>query len=156
LLTDLASNNQEKYATFWQEFGRVLKEGLLEDSTNRETLAKLLRFASTASSSETQDVSLEDYVGRMKEGQDKIYYIVAESFAAAKDSPLLEIFKKKGIEVLLLSDPVDHLLGPELSEFKGFHLQSVSKGEIDLSKLEDAQEKEEQQKSAEEAKDLLE
>jgi molecular chaperone HtpG len=92
----------------------------------------------------------------MKQGQDKIYYIVADSFEAAKDSPLLEIFRKKGIEVLLLSDPVDHLVGPELSEFKGFQLQSVSKGEVDLAKLEDEQEKEEYQKTADEAKDLLE
>src|SRR5258708_12308822 len=91
----------------------------------------------------------------MKQGQDKIYYIVADSFEAAKDSPLLEIFKKKGIEVLLLSDPVDHLAGPELSEFKGFQLQSVSKGEVDLTKLEDEQEKEEYQKTADEAKYLL-
>jgi molecular chaperone HtpG len=156
LLGDLAENNKEKYATFWQEFGRVLKEGMLEDHANRETIAKLLRFATTASASQTQDVSLEDYVGRMKQGQDKIYYIVADSFEAAKDSPLLEIFRKKGIEVLLLSDPVDHLMGPELSEFKGFQLQSVSKGEVDLAKLEDEQEKEEYQKTADEAKDLLE
>ncbi len=156
LLGDLAENNKEKYATFWQEFGRVLKEGILEDHANRETIAKLLRFATTTSDGQTQDVSLEDYVGRMKQGQDKIYYIVADSFEAAKDSPLLEIFKKKGIEVLLLSDPVDHLAGPELSEFKGFQLQSVSKGEVDLTKLEDEQEKEEYQKTADEAKDLLE
>src|SRR5258706_4010831 len=156
LLGDLAENNKEKYATFWQEFGRVLKEGILEDHANRETIAKLLRFATTTSDGQTQDVSLEDYVGRMKQGQDKIYYIVADSFEAAKDSPLLEIFKKKGIEVLLLSDPVDHLAGPELSEFKGFQLQSVSKGEVDLAKLEDEQEKEEYQKTADEAKDLLE
>ncbi|GLV59127.1 chaperone protein HtpG [Dictyobacter sp. S3.2.2.5] len=156
LFTDMARNSPEKYATFWQEFGRVIKEGLLEDHNNRDTLAKLLRFATSTSGSETQNVSLEEYVGRMKEGQDKIYYIVADSYAAAKDSPLLEIFKKKGIEVLLLSDPVDHLALPELREFDGKQLQSVSKGEVDLSKLEDEQEKEEQQKSADEAKDLLE
>lgn len=156
LLSDLASKEPEKYATFWREFGRVLKEGVLEDHSNRENLAKLLRFTTTNSASETQDVSLDDYVGRMKEGQDKIYYIVADSYAAAKDSPLLEIFKKKGIEVLLLSDPVDHLVGPELHEYEGKQLQSVSKGEVDLSKLEDEQEKEEQQKNADEAKDLLE
>ncbi|GHO83336.1 molecular chaperone HtpG [Dictyobacter formicarum] len=156
LFTDLAKNSPEKYATFWAEFGRVIKEGLLEDHNNRDTLAKLLRFATSTSGSETQNVSLEEYVGRMKEGQDKIYYIVADSYAAAKDSPLLEIFKKKGIEVLLLSDPVDHLALPELREFDGKQLQSVSKGEVDLSKLEDEQEKEEQQKSADEAKELLE
>ena len=156
LLTDMAANDKEKYATFWTEFGRVLKEGVLEDATNRETLAKLLRFASSQSGSETQNVSLEDYVGRMKEGQDKIYYITAESYAAAKGSPLLEIFNKKGVEVLLLSDPVDHLLDPDLPEFNGIALQSVSRGEVDLSKLEDEQEKEEKQKAEEGAKDLVE
>jgi molecular chaperone HtpG len=156
LFADLASNDQEKFATFWREFGRVLKEGVLEDATNRESIAKLLRFSTTTNPGETQEVSLEDYVGRMREGQDKIYYIVADSYAAAKDSPLLEIFKKKDLEVLLLSDPVDHLMIPELREYQNFQLQSISKGEVDLSKFEDAQEKEEQQKSAEDAKDLLE
>ena len=156
LLGDLVANNQEKYATFWKEFGRVLKEGLAEDTTNRDTIAKLLRFATTQSGSETQDVSLEDYVSRMKEGQEKIYYIVADSYAAAKNSPLLEIFNKKGIEVLLLSDPIDHILEPDLREFKGKQLQSVARGEIDLSKLEDQQEKEENQKTADEARDLVE
>src|SRR6266702_3082272 len=157
LLSDLAANNREKYATFWQEFGRALKEGMLEDHANRESLTKLLRFASTTSSGETQDVSLEDYVARMKEGQDKIYYLIAESFAAAKDSPLLEIFKKKGVEVLLLSDPVDFLLEGEIREFQGTTLQSVSRGEIDLSKLKvEEEEKEEQQESAGETQELLE
>jgi molecular chaperone HtpG len=155
LLSDLAASNKEKYATFWKEFGRVLKEGLLEDHANYETLMKLLRFSTTTSGSEQQDVSLEDYVGRMKEGQDKIYYILADSYAAAKDSPLLEIFKKKGIEVLLLFEPVDSLMTSELRDFKGFQFQSVSRGEVDLSKLEDEEEKAEQQKSADEAKDLL-
>jgi molecular chaperone HtpG len=156
LLSDLAANNREKYATFWQEFGRALKEGMLEDHANRESLTKLLRFASTASSNETHDVSLEDYVARMKEGQEKIYYITADSYAAAKDSPLLEIFKKKGVEVLFFSDPVDLLLEPELPEFDGKRFQSVSRGEIDLTKLEDEQEKEELQKSEGEVKELLE
>lgn len=155
LLSDLAANNQEKYATFWQEFGRVLKEGLLEDHANYETLVKLLRFSTTTSGSEKQEVSLEDYVSRVKEGQDKIYYVVADSYAAAKDSPLLEIFKKKGIEVLLLSEPVDLLMTSELKDFKDLQFQSVSKGEVDLSNLEDEEEKAEQQKSADEAKDLL-
>ena len=155
LLTEMAANDKEKYAKFWTEFGRVLKEGILEDSANRETIAKLLRFASSQSGSETQDVSLEDYVGRMKEGQDKIYYITAESYAAAKGSPLLEVFNKKGVEVLLLSDPVDLLLEPDLPEFNGIALQSVSRGEVDLSKLEDEQEKEEKQKAEEGAKDLV-
>jgi len=158
LLNDLANNDKEKYATFWKEFGRALKEGLAEDHGNQEAIAKLLRFASTHNVTEVQDVSLEDYIGRMKEGQDKIYYITAESYAAAKDSPLLEIFKKKGVEVLLLSDPVDYLMGIELHEFKGTQLQSVSKGAIDLSKLKDVDEQssDEQKESIGEARDLLE
>ncbi len=158
LLNDLANNDKEKYATFWKEFGRALKEGLAEDHGNQEAIAKLLRFASTQNATEVQDVSLEDYIGRMKEGQDKIYYITAESYAAAKDSPLLEIFKKKGVEVLLLSDPVDYLMGVELHEFKGTQLQSVSKGAIDLSKLKDVDEQssDEQKESIGEARDLLE
>ncbi len=156
MLTDLVANDEQKYATFWKEFGRAFKEGLAEDPGNRETIAKLLRFASTASANETQDISLETYVARMKEGQDKIYYNIADSYDAAKDSPLLEVFKKKGIEVLLLSDPVDYILEPELSEFNGIQFQSVSRGAVDLGKLEDEQEKEEQQKAAGEFKDLVE
>jgi molecular chaperone HtpG len=158
LLNDLANNDQEKYVTFWKEFGRVLKEGLAEDPTNRETIARLLRFASTHNDNDEQNVTLEDYSGRMKESQDKIYYISAESYGAAKDSPLLEIFKKKGIEVLLLSDPVDYLVGVELNEFQGKQLQSVSKGEIDLSKLDDMEDQktEEPKESIGEAKELLE
>ncbi len=156
LLSDLAKNEPEKYSTFWKEFGRALKEGIPEDHTNQETIAKLLRFSSTLTSSETQDVSLQDYVSRMKEGQEKIYYITAETFAAAKESPLLEIFKKKDIEVLLLSDPIDYVLGTELFEYERKALQSISKGEIDLSKMEDQQEKEEQQKAASEAQELTE
>ncbi len=156
LLSDLATNDPEKYAKFWTEFGRVLKEGMVEDTANRETIAKLLRFASTTSADATQDVSLEAYIARMKEGQDKIYYLIADSYAAAKDSPLLEIFKKKGVEVLLLSDPIDHFFSPELTEFNGIQLQSISRGEIDLSKLENEQEKEEEKKIADEASGLLE
>jgi molecular chaperone HtpG len=155
MLSDLASKEPEKYQTFWDTFGRVLKEGLAEDHANRETIAKLLRFASTASESEKQTVSLDDYIGRMKEGQEKIYYIIAESHAAAKGSPLLEIFRKKGIEVLLLSDPVDYLIDMELHEYQGKQLQSVAKGEVDLGKLEDAEEKAEQQKNASEAQELV-
>ncbi|HLI87598.1 MAG TPA: molecular chaperone HtpG [Ktedonobacteraceae bacterium] len=155
LLSDMATNEPEKYATFWKEFGRVLKEGIFEDHANHEAIARLLRFSSTASNSEAQDVSLETYVGRMKEGQDKIYYLPAETFSAAKDSPLLEIFKKKGIEVLLLYDAVDHFLDTELTQFKDIPLQSILRGEVDLSKLEDEEEKKEHQKAADEAKDLL-
>lgn len=134
-LSDLAQNEPEKYATFWKIFGRVLKEGIAEDYANQETLAKLFRFSTTLSNSEVQDVALETYASRMKEGQDKIYFITAESYAAAKDSPLLEIFKQKGVEVLLLSDPVDYLFGNELREFNKLPLQSVSRGEVDLSKI---------------------
>ncbi len=134
-LADLAKNEPEKYVTFWKTFGRVLKEGIAEDPANQETLAKLFRFSTTLSSGDTQDVSLETYVSRMKEGQDKIYFITAESYAAAKDSPLLEIFKQKGIEVLLLSEPVDYLFGADFREFNKLPLQSVSRGELDLSKI---------------------
>jgi len=156
LFSDLASKEPEKYATFWNEFGRVLKEGIAEDHSNREALAKLLRFASTASGNEAQDVSLETYVARMKEGQDKIYYIIADSFAAAANSPLLEIFKKKGVEVLLLSDPVDHLLGAELHEFDGKQLQSISRGEVDLDKIKDVEEQpEEEQQTVSEVQTLV-
>ena len=145
LFSDLADKEPEKYAIFWNEFGRVLKEGMAEDHSNHKILAKLMRFASTASSSETQDVSFESYVSRMKEGQDKIYYMIADSYAAAANSPLLEIFKKKGVEVLLLSDPVDHLLVAELHEFDGKQLQSISRGEVDLSKIKDVEEQPEQE-----------
>ena len=156
LFSDLANKEPEKYATFWEQFGRVLKEGIAEDASNRESLAKLLRFASTASGSETQDVSLETYVARMKEGQDKIYYMIADSYAAAANSPLLEIFKKKGVEVLLLSDPVDHLLGAELHEFDGKQLSSISRGEVDLDKIKDVEEKpEEEQQTVSEVQALV-
>ncbi|HEV2582623.1 MAG TPA: molecular chaperone HtpG [Ktedonobacteraceae bacterium] len=140
LLADLAAKESEKYEKFWNEFGRVLKEGMAEDHANRDALAKLLRFASTTSGSEKQDVSLESYVARMKEGQDKIYYMIADSYAGAAKSPLLEIFKKKGVEVLLLSDPVDHLLTAELDVFDGRQLQSISRGEVDLEKIQDVEE----------------
>ncbi len=156
LFSDLASKEPEKYAIFWNEFGRVLKEGIAEDHSNREALAKLLRFASSASGSESQDVSLENYVARMKEGQDRIYYIIADSYAAAANSPLLEIFKKKGVEVLLLSDPVDHLLGAELYEFDGKQLQSISRGEVDLDKIKDAEAlPEEEQQTVSEVQTLV-
>lgn len=156
LLSDLANNEKEKYATFWKEFGKVLKEGVVEDNANQEAVAKLLRFSSTLTSSEVQDVSLEDYISRMKEGQDKIYYITADSFAAAKNSPLLEIFKARDIEVLLLSDPVDMWLVSNPFEFKSFHLQSVSKGEVDLAGMKNEEQKEEEEKAATEFKSLVE
>jgi molecular chaperone HtpG len=156
LLEDLAENDKEKYATFWKEFGRVFKEGLGEDHANRERIAKLARFASTHNDNDEQNVSLADYVGRMKEGQDKIYYVSAESYAAAKNSPHLEIFRKKGIEVLLLSDRVDEWAVTFLTEFEGKPLQSVAKGGLDLGKLEDDAEKKDQEKEAGEYKDFIE
>jgi molecular chaperone HtpG len=156
VLEDLAENNKEKYATFWKEFGRVFKEGLGEDHANRERIAKLARFASTHNDGDEQNVSLADYIGRMKEGQDKIYYVTAETYAAAKNSPHLEVFRKKGIEVLLLSDRVDEWAATFLTEFEGKPLQSVAKGGLDLGKLEDEAEKKEQEKEAGEYKDFIE
>ena len=146
---------KEKYTTFWKEFGRVLKEGTGEDFANKERIAKLLRFASTHLDTAEEVVSLADYVSRMKEGQEKIYYVTAETFTAARNSPHLEIFRKKGIEVLLLSDRVDEWVTGNLTEFDGKPLQSVAKGGLDLGKLEDASEKEETIKAADEDKDLL-
>ena len=156
MLEDLAENNKEKYATFWKEFGKVFKEGLGEDHANRERIAKLARFASTHKDSEEQDVALADYVSRMKEGQDKIYYVTAETYQGAKNSPHLEIFRKKGIEVLLLTDRVDEWAVSFLTEFEGKPLQSVAKGGLDLGGLADEEEKKEQEKDAGEYKDLIE
>ncbi|HLQ26065.1 MAG TPA: molecular chaperone HtpG [Acidiferrobacterales bacterium] len=155
LLEDIAAKETEKYATFWKEFGRVLKEGAVEDFANGERIAKLLRFSSTYTDNETQNVSLMDYIGRMKEGQGKIYYVTADSFAAARNSPHLEIFRKKGIEVLLLYDRIDEWVVMHLTEFDGKALQSVAKGELDLGKLEDKQEKQQQEKAAAEFKELV-
>ena len=135
LLDDLASREPDKYATFWKTFGRVLKEGVVEDSANRDRIARLLRLASTREESDTQSVSLADYIARMKEGQDAIYYITADGFAAARNSPHLEIFRKLGVEVLLLSDPIDEWVTSTLTEFDGKPLHSVAKGDLDLSKL---------------------
>jgi molecular chaperone HtpG len=145
LLEGIAKNEPEKYEQFWTAFGNVIKEGPIEDFINRERIAKLLRFSSTHTDSEKQDVSLEDYVSRMKEGQEKIYYVTADSFAAAKNSPHLEIFRKKGIEVLLLADRIDEWLVSSVSDFDGKHLQSVAKGDLDLGSLEDEEEKKEQE-----------
>ncbi len=132
MMEKIAKNDPEKYQKFWKEFGKVLKEGPAEDFANREKVAKLLRFASTHSGEKEQTVSLDDYLSRMQEGQDKIYYIAADSHSAAKNSPHQEIFRKKGIEVLLLSDRVDEWLTSNLSEYEGKKLQSVAKGELDL------------------------
>ena len=147
---------KEKYAAFWKEFGRVLKEGTGEDHANKDRIAKLLRFASTHADTPDEVVSLADYVARMKEGQEKIYYVTAETFTAARNSPHLEIFRKKGIEVLLLSERVDEWVTGNLTEFDGKQLQSVAKGGLDLGKLEDSADKEETEKAADEYKELLE
>ncbi|EMT6577165.1 MULTISPECIES: molecular chaperone HtpG [Providencia] len=137
MLEKLAKSDTEKYQTFWQQFGLVMKEGPAEDMANSETIAKLLRFATTHADSSVQNVSLEEYVSRMVEGQDKIYYITADSYAAAKGSPHLELFRKKGIEVLLLSDRIDEWMMNYLSEFDGKQFQSVSKADESLDKLAD-------------------
>ncbi len=155
VLEDLAKNDAAKYQTFWKEFGRVIKEGPIEDYKNKDRIAKLLRFASTHTDAEVPDVSLEDYVGRMIEGQDKIYYITGDSHSAARNSPHLEIFRKKGIEVLLLSDRVDEWLAGYLTEFDGKSLQSVAKGELDLGNLAENENQDQQKKAAEEHKDLI-
>ncbi|GHU03002.1 chaperone protein HtpG [Betaproteobacteria bacterium] len=146
---------KEKYGKFWTEFGRVFKEGAGEDFANKERIAKLLRFASTHTDTPDETVSLADYVARMKEGQEKIYYVTAETFTAAKNSPHLEIFRKKGLEVLLLSDRVDEWVSGYLTEFDGKQLQSVAKGGLDLGKLEDEAEKKEAEQAADEYKELI-
>jgi molecular chaperone HtpG len=156
LLESIAADNADKYATFWKEFGKVLKEGPGEDFANREQIAKLLRFSSTLDDSAEQKVALADYIARMKEGQDKIYYITADTHTAAKNSPHLEVFRKRGIEVLLLSDRVDEWLVQHLMEFEGKSLQSVAKGDLDLSKMETEEEKQEQEKIEQEAKNIVE
>lgn len=145
MLEKLAKDDAEKYQQFWQQFGMALKEGPAEDGSNKETIAKLLRFASTHTDSSAQTVSLEDYVSRMAEGQEKIYYITADSYAAAKSSPHLELFRKKGIEVLLLSDRIDEWMMSYLTEFEGKAFQSVSKADDSLNKLADEENPEQQE-----------
>ena len=144
MLEKLAKEDAEKYQQFWKEFGLVLKEGPAEDFANKETIAKLLRFASTHNDSSEQTVSLEDYVARMKEGQKAIYYITADSYVAAKNSPHLELFNKKGIEVLLLSDRIDEWMLSYLTEFDGKSLQTITKADLDLGDLADKEETEAQ------------
>lgn len=156
LLEDLAKDKAEDYAKFWTEFGRVLKEGPGEDFANKDKIAGLLRFASTHADNEVQNVSFADYVARMKPEQEAIYFITADTFAAAQHSPHLEIFRKKGIEVLLMSDKVDEWLLGSLTEFEGKKLQSIAKGDLDLGKLEDESEKEAKAKIEEDAKTLIE
>ena len=155
LIEDLSENQPEKYTIFWNEFGRVLKEGVGEDWSNKDRIAKLLRFATTSSDTPDQTVSLADYVSRMKEAQDKIYYITAESYAAAKSSPHLEIFRKKDIEVLLLSDRVDEWVTSNLPEFDGKKLVSVAKGDLDLGKLNDGDEKSDEKQDGDDNADLV-
>ncbi len=155
MLEDMVENDREKFTTFWAAFGQVLKEGVGEDATNRERIAKLLRFASTANDGAEQSVSLADYVGRMKDKQDSIYTVTADSWDTARSSPHLEIFRKKGIEVLLLSDRVDEWMLSFLHQFEGKPLVSVAKGGLDLAALADEAEKAEQERTAEDAKDLM-
>ncbi|MBH5329889.1 molecular chaperone HtpG [Eikenella sp. S3360] len=154
LLDDLQKNQPEKYAEFWQAFGNALKEGIGEDFANKDKIAALCRFASTHNDNAEQNVSLADYISRMKEGQDKIYYITADSYAAAKNSPHLEVFAKKGVEVLLLTDRVDEWVVGSLFEFEGKPLASVAKGALDLGGLTDEAEKAEQAKAEEAGKDV--
>ena len=155
-LEKLAKNDSEKYQSFWSEFGQVMKEGPAEDQNNKEKVANLLRFATTQGDSEVQDQSLHDYIARMKEGQDKIYYVAADNYSTAKNSPHLEVFKQKDIEVLLLSDRIDEWLMSHLMEHEGKQLQDVTKGSLDLGDLEGEEEKQEQEKIEEDFKDLVE
>jgi molecular chaperone HtpG len=155
MLEDMAENDKDKYAIFWTQFGQVFKEGAGEDATNRERIAKLLRFASTANDGPEQSVSFADYIGRMKDQQEGIYYVTADSWQAARSSPQLEIFRKKGIEVLLLGDRVDEWMLSFLHEVEGKPLVSVAKGGLGLDGLADESEKAEQEKTAADAKDLI-
>jgi molecular chaperone HtpG len=152
----MAKNDKENYALFWKEFGNVLKEGPAEDSINKDKISKLLRFASTHNETDIQDVSIADYISRMAESQEKIYYITAESYTAAKNSPHLELFKKKGIEVLLMSDRVDEWMMSYLQEYDGKSLVSVAKGQLDLGELEDQEDKKKIEEAEKSYKDLLE
>ncbi len=154
-LEEMAEKDPEKYARFWKAFGAVMKEGPAEDYANRDRIAGLLRFSSTHTDRPEQDVSLRDYVGRMKDGQDKIYYITAETFAAARHSPHLELLRKKGVEVLLLSERVDEWLVSHLTEFDGKPLQSVAKGGLDLNALEDQEERHSVEQAETDYRDLL-
>ena len=159
MLEELANADEQekkdKYANFWKEFGPVLKEGIGEDSTNKERIAKLMRFASTQNDTDVQNVSFADYASRMKEGQDKIYYVTADTWMAAKNSPHLEIFRKKGVEVLLLTERVDEWMLSFLNEFDGKPLVSVAKGDLDLGQLEDENEKKQKEETETDFKELV-
>lgn len=156
LLEDLAENRSDDYRSFWENFGQVLKEGVGDDFSNRERIAGLLRFASTHTGTPDQSVSLKDYVARMKDGQDRIWYVTAETYTAAASSPHLEIFRKKGIEVLLLTDRVDEWMLSHLREFEGKSLASIARGDLDLEQFADAEEKAQQEKVAEDIRPLVE
>lgn len=156
LLEKMAKKDEEKYATFWEQFGNVMKEGPAEDMANKERISSLLRFVSTEGNGDKASVSLDAYIERMKEGQEKIYYITADSMPAARHSPHLEVFRKKGVEVILLVDRVDEWLVSHLNEYKGKQLQSVAKGELDLGDLEDKDEKKEHEEAAKEHEGLIE
>ncbi|MGH8801129.1 MAG: molecular chaperone HtpG, partial [Casimicrobiaceae bacterium] len=156
LLAHLAADDKERYATFWAQFGRALKEGIGEDFANRDRIARLLRFASTQAEGAGETVSLADYLERMKSGQECIYYVTAESFNAARNSPHLEIFREKGIEVLLLSDRVDEWVVGHLTEFDGKALVSVARGGLDLGAVDDAAAKREGEETAGQWKSLTE
>lgn len=155
MLEKMAKKEPEQYATFWKAFGSVMKEGPAEDFANREKIAGLLRFASTTQSDDSEVVSLDTYIERMVEGQDKIYYLTGERYAQVKNSPHLEIFRKKGIEVLLLTDRIDEWLMSHLNEYKGKQFVDVARGDLDLGKLEAEEDKQEQEKAAQEKADLV-
>lgn len=155
LLKSMSKNDEEKYQKFWKIFGKVLKEGVVDTSDYKDELSDLFRFSSTHDDTEDQKVSLKDYVGRMQEGQQSIYYVIADSYTTAKSSPHLEIFKKKGIEVLLLSEPIDEWVTTHLSEFDGKKLQSVNKGELDLGDIQDEKEKKKSEKKSKAHIDLV-
>ncbi|WP_417531256.1 molecular chaperone HtpG [Marinobacter lipolyticus] len=156
MLSKLAKKDPEQYQKFWGEFGTVIKEGPAEDFSNREKIAGLLRFATTQTGEQTQNVSLDDYIGRMKEGQSKIYYITADNFMAAKSSPHLEVFRKKGVEVLILSDRIDEWMMGYLNEYDGKQFQDVARGDLDLGEVETEEDKKHKEEAAEEHKELLE
>jgi molecular chaperone HtpG len=155
LLEKMSRDDADKYASFWTEFGRCLKEGPAEDFANKEKIAKLMRFSSTSNDSDIQNVSLDDYIARMKPGQDKIFYITGDSYNAIKNSPHLELFKKKDIEVLLMHDRVDEWMMSYLNEYSGKKFASVAKGEVDLGELHDKEDKEKEQEASKDYKDLL-
>ena len=156
MLSRLAKDEPEKYQEFWDEFGRVLKEGPGEDFANREKLAKLFRFSTTHTNSENQDQSLQDYIGRNADGQDKIYYIASDGFNAAKSSPHLEIFREKGIEVLLFGDPIDEWFIGHLGEFEGLQFRDITRGELDLADVKAEESDRNKDQQADEHKELLE